>query len=425
MRYGSICSGIEAATVAWHSLRWKPQWFAEVEPFPSAVLNHHWPDVPNLGDITSENFINDTTGTDPIDLLVGGTPCQAFSAAGNRNGFDDERGNLTLRFLELVGKIRPTWLVWENVPGVLSIDGGRTFGTILEKMAEHGYGWAYRVLDAQWFGVPQRRRRVFVVGHSSGEWQRSAEVLAVSQSMPGNPPTRQTSQEDVADSTGKGTDHSGVPELAATLLGSPRCPDTDGLRTDTASLVPYRMKAFGDYVEDETASTILERDHKDHKDLLVTFFANGNGDGKTVPTLVGDHAGHVSHYTPVVVGGENASTHPLTASSGGTEDGTGRGTPIVVDARQDPVTSTTGLPLGAKDTGHALVEKSQRVRRLTPVECERLQGFPDNHTQIPWRNKTSDECPDGPRYKAIGNSMAVPVMRWIGERINNQPVSKE
>ena len=156
--------------MAWHPLGWEPVFFAEISRFPSAVLHHHYPKVVNLGDFTTIH------ATDPIDLLVGGTPCQAFSVAGNMHGLDDPRGNLSLEFIKLVGRIKPRWFLWENVPGVLSIDEGRTFGTILGAMAKLGYGFSYRVLDARCFGVPQRRRRVFIVGFL-GDWRPAAAVL--------------------------------------------------------------------------------------------------------------------------------------------------------------------------------------------------------------------------------------------------------
>ena len=175
MRYGSVCSGIEAATVAWHPLGWEPQWFSEIAPFPCKVLAHHYPNVPNLGDMTrlfdNEIFLHST-----IDVLVGGTPCQSFSTAGLRKGLADPRGNLALVYLRIADEKRPRWLIWENVPGVLSSNGGRDFGSFLGALGQLGYGFAYRVLDAQYFGVPQRRRRVFVVGYL-GDWRRAAEVL--------------------------------------------------------------------------------------------------------------------------------------------------------------------------------------------------------------------------------------------------------
>ena len=174
MIYGSVCSGIEAATVAWHGLGWRPAWFAEIDPFARAVLAHRYPEVRNLGDFTAirGHWLRRIEAT-PLELLVGGTHCQSFSLAGHRLGLDDPRGNLTLEFLRLAARVRPRCIVWENVPGILSIVGGRTFGTILWTLAHLGYGTAYRILDAQFFGVPQRRRRVFVVG-CAGEWQAAA-----------------------------------------------------------------------------------------------------------------------------------------------------------------------------------------------------------------------------------------------------------
>jgi DNA (cytosine-5)-methyltransferase 1 len=181
MIYGSVCSGIEAATVAWHTLGWKPAFFSEIETFPRAVLKHHYPSVPLHGDFTT--ISEDDYGA--IDLLVGGTPCQAFSVAGLRKGFADERGNLTLEFIRLAQRKKPRWLVWENVPGVLSQDDGRVFGAFLGGLAECGYGFAYRVLDAQYFGVPQRRKRVFVIGYL-GDWRPPAAVLFERESLQGD-----------------------------------------------------------------------------------------------------------------------------------------------------------------------------------------------------------------------------------------------
>ena len=190
MIYGSVCSGVEAATVAWHPLGWKPRWFSEIEKFPSAVLAHHYPDVPNHGDMTTFKEWPD----DPIDLLVGGTPCQSFSIAGLRKGLDDPRGNLMLTYLAIAARYKPRWVAWENVPGVLSSNRGRDFGTFLGALGQLGYGFAYRVLDAQYFGVAQRRRRVFVVGYL-GDWRRAAAVLFERESLSGHPaPCRETRQ---------------------------------------------------------------------------------------------------------------------------------------------------------------------------------------------------------------------------------------
>jgi len=200
MKYLSVCSGIEAATVAWHPLGWKPSAFSEIEKFPSRVLAHHYPDVPNLGDMTKYQEWPDAA----IDLLVGGTPCQSFSVAGLRKGLDDPRGNLMLTYGAIAGRYRPRWLVWENVPGVLSSNGGRDFGTFLGMLAELGYGFAYRILDAQYIrvdgfarAVPQRRRRVFVVGYL-GDWRRAAAVLFERESLCGHPAPSRKAGEGIA-----------------------------------------------------------------------------------------------------------------------------------------------------------------------------------------------------------------------------------
>ena len=309
MRYGSVCSGIEAATQAWHHMDWEPAFFSEIDAFPCAVLQHHYPDVPLHGDFT--DIKDDEYG--PIDLLVGGTPCQSFSVAGLRGGMDDERGNLALEFIRLAQRKRPQWVVWENVPGVLSSNGGRDFGSFLGALAEIGYGFAYRVLDAQYFGVAQRRRRVFVVGYL-GDWRRAAAVLFERESLSGNPaPSREEGE-----------------KVAPAVTTGPPFSRTGNERVECEAIVP--MQAF------EVANCLTHRMYK--------------------------------------------------------------GINTTVDEGQTPVIEPYG------------------VRRLTPTECERLQGFPDGFTQIPYRNKPADKCPDGPRYKALGNSMAVPVMRWIGERIH-------
>ena len=282
--------------MAWHILGWEPAFFSEIEQFPREVLAHHYPEVPCHGDFTT--IREDDYGS--IELLVGGTPCQSFSIAGLRGGMDDERGNLALEFIKLAQRKWPKWVVWENVPGVLSSNGGRDFGSFLGALAEIGYGFAYRVLDAQYFGVAQRRRRVFVVGYL-GDWRRAAAVLFERESLSGNPaPIREKGEKVAPDAEiSSGSD----PELMATLCA------------------------------------------KDNEKWGCNQWVD---EGKAIICPTPNRHG---------------------------------------------------------------------VRRLTPTECERLQGFPDGFTQIPYRNKPADKCPDGPRYKALGNSMAVPVMRWIGERI--------
>ena len=325
MRFLSVCSGIEAASVAWEPLGWEAVAFSEIEKFPSAVLAHHWPDVPNLGDMTK---YNEWTLRSPIELLVGGTPCQAFSVAGLRQGLADPRGNLTLTFLAMVEKFKPRWVVWENVPGVLS-DKTNAFGQFLAGLGELGYEYAYRVLDAQHFGVPQRRRRVFVV----------ASIGAV--------------------------------HPAAVLF------EPESLCRD---LTPSRE------AREEVAGTVTRR---------------------TCSSIVADDAAN-GHMIPQVANPLTARMHKginTTCDEGQT--------PIPIAF--DPQGSGKQTTLGASTEG--TVCQAMQVRRLTPTECERLQGFPDNWTKIPYRNKPAEDCPDGPRYKALGNSMAIPVVYWIGNRI--------
>jgi DNA (cytosine-5)-methyltransferase 1 len=334
MRYGSVCSGVEAATVAWHPLGWEPQWFSEIEKFPSAVLAHHYPNVPNLGDMKEFKEWPD----DPIDLLVGGTPCQSFSVAGLRKGLDDPRGNLMLTYLAIAECYQPRWLVWENVPGVLSSNRGRDFGTFIGALGELGYGFAYRVLDAQYFGVAQRRRRVFVVGYL-GDWRRAAAVLFERESLSGHPAPSRETREKVAKTLTRGIGQRYDPETETLPIGFPA-----GLSGTQA------------------AST-----------------------AGVSPTL------SVGHETAIAF-----DPNQITSK-------TNRSQPRLEQCHTLPAASTPPVLF------------TPCVRRLTPRECERLQGFPDDYTMIPYRNKPAA---DGPRYKAMSNSMAVPVMRWIGEQIN-------
>ena len=330
MRYLSVCSGIEAATVAWHPLGWEPVAFSEVDAFPSAVLQHHYPTVPNWGDMTKFQEWPDAD----VDVLVGGTPCQSFSIAGLRAGLADPRGSLMLTYLGLAGRYRPRWVVWENVPGVLSSNGGRDFASLLRGLAECGYGFAYRVLDAQHFGVPQRRRRVFVVGHR-GDWRRAAAILFERDSVPGHP------QKTVEQGEGP-TWWNGDPvsqTLDAVLHKGQMMPEKNR----------FPVIAVGDVSSSPATATRMEI------------------------------APSAAWITPSVT---------------------------VLDRLRTMCMSTAKTTMGS----------SGRVglRRVTPTECERLMGFPDNYTRVPFRAKPAS---DTPRYKALGNSMAVPVMRWIGTRI--------
>jgi DNA (cytosine-5)-methyltransferase 1 len=412
MKFGSVCSGIEAASVAWHPLGWRAAWLSEIEPFPCAVLAHHYPDVPNLGDMTKFKEWPDAA----IDVLVGGTPCQSFSVAGLRAGLADPRGNLMLTYLAIAAKYRPRWLAWENVPGVLSSNGGRDFGTFLRGLGELGYGFAYRVLDAQYcrvdgfpHAVPQRRRRVFVVGYL-GDWRRAAAVLFDGASLRGDSaPRRQAGQ-------GVATDV--VSSLTASGRGVERTGETRGqdpvVAIASTGDIAHCLKAGGmgrpDY-ETETmvavAGTLGQRttDHpngmKSESDFLVPVpfdttqitsksnYSSPKPGDPMHPLAAGAHA-------PAIAIQERAVSENL--ENGPQGKGFQPGIAYTLEARNKV----------------QAVQAAWAVRRLTPTECERLQAFPDGYTAVPYRNKPAA---DGPRYKALGNSMAVNVMRWLGERI--------
>jgi DNA (cytosine-5)-methyltransferase 1 len=302
VKYLSVCSGIEAASVAWKDLDWQAVGYSEIEPYPSAVLQHHYPSVKNFGNMLE----SDGWDIERFDLLVGGTPCQSFSINGLRKGLEDDRGNLALTYCRILAKWRPRWFLWENVPGVLSSSGGRDFFCLTRAMAELGYGFCYRVLDARYFGVPQNRRRVFIVGHL-GDYRPAAEVLLEPESM-----CR------LSDSYSEtGTDSFDDPE------------GPQGSAGGKSRL--FRQLRTNRYKEDGRSSTLAARDWKGARDLVLS-----NG----------------------------------------------------------------------------------RIRRPTPREYERLMGFPDDYTRIPFGGQTADQLNDKHRFKALGNSMAVPVMRWLGKRID-------
>ena len=378
MMFGSVCSGIEAASVAWHPLGWETAFVSEIEKFPCAVLKHHYPDVPNFGDMTRFKDWPDAA----LDVLVGGTPCQSFSVAGLRKGLADPRGNLTLVYLAIADRYRPRWLVWENVPGILSIDGGRAFGALLGGLAQLGYGFAYRVLDAQHFGVPQRRRRVFVVGYL-GDWRRAAAVLFERHSLQGNPPPSREAGEEAAHA------------LRGRANASHR-EDSDNYISHALGASHTRSGRMDPSAETFIASTLRAESGRNQVE-------------------------------------SNYIAHSLRADGfDASEDGTGRGTPLAVTpinlqvaTRHNALGRGTGFGVGepgeaaftvGANHSHAIATMLpfSAVRRLTPKEASRLQGFPDDYLDITYRGKPAA---DGPRYKSLGNSMAVPCMRWLGERI--------
>ena len=558
MRYLSVCSGIEAASVAWHRLGWQPVGFSEIEPFPSAVLAHHYPNVPNYGDMTKHEQW--PIGPGSVDLLVGGTPCQSFSVAGLRKGLHDPRGGLMLTYLEIAQRLRPRWVVWENVPGVLSSGRGRDLGAFLGALGELGYGWAYRVLDAQWVrthrhprAVPQRRRRVFVVG-CLGDGAAAAAVLFERESVQRDSAPRRTQGEGAAaDAEGcagtvsskwsKGTGgpagdecYNLTTQVSATIearFGNSRNNHEECVMQPVAvdvadKLVAQNNQTTGSPTEvcaQPVASTLGNRGTRSHTEL--------DGHGAYIPVAFGIYGGNkrqdrpeggfyvreedtartldaAQGLNPTCSQGGTAITHPVpydlfqitapvnrqnrkpgdpchtlardnaahaaVVNMGGDKGGASVATDgscftlstnephavSVVDtdcyngAITGDVAATMGTPgssvnatgptvmqsHGFYSTGgtHGFnqhpevspavkvgsglgipsppaVAQAMTVRRLTPRECERLQGFPDDWTMIPWRKKPAEDCPDGPRYKALGNSMAVNVMAWIGERI--------
>ena len=451
MRYLSVCSGIEAASVAWESLGWTPVAFAEIEKFPSKVLAHHYPGVANLGDMTK--FREWDIERDAVDVLVGGTPCQSFSVAGLRKGLDDPSGNLALTFVAMVDHYRPEWVIWENVPGVLSSSGGRDFGSFLGALGQLRYGFAYRVLDAQYFGVPQRRRRVFVVAHSSGDSRRAAQVLFEPESLRGDSTKGRKTGQDTAQCLTTGTgcrydpntetlipvmyeSHPMDSRITGPVDPSPTVAARWGTGGGNTPLVQHTYRKsrraqsaedFETWVPDGVTNTLNCFDLGDIRSvdivvehpaayILDSFASNSmrsNNPNSGCREVDVTKCLDTSCLNPTCHQGGVMITQPAHAfkiRGVGHYTGTNGGV-------AKPGTGGSGY-MGQDEKAYTIATSQDQqimhgmaVRRLTPTECERLQGFPDGYTDI------MPETPDGPRYKALGNSMAVPVMRWIGSRI--------
>jgi len=404
MNYLSVCSGIEAATVAWHDMGWKPIGFSEIEKFPSQLLQHHYPNVTNYGDMTK---FKEWNINEPVNLLVGGTPCQSFSVAGLRKGLEDPRGNLMLTYLGIADKFKPKWLLWENVPGVLSSNGGEDFACLLKGMAELGYGFAYRVFDAQYFGVPQRRRRVFVVG-CLGDWRSAAKVLFESESL----------SRDITPSRQEGKEIANCIKASPSSYGSYNPARSEGNAVVVGTLLARDHKGIDSYdhtkiIIDRSVSAI---DLKDVSKTLTASYGTGGADLDIKPLVLEPQAYNITFCDANGTrkdrpnGGlyvnETDTSNTLTRANIGT---------YAVDTYngtiQGDVTVTMTAAGGSSTHSSPKVMQQMHVRRLTPMECERLQGFPDGYTHTPTSSDTT-------RYKALGNSMAVPVMKWIGQRIN-------
>lgn len=381
MKYGSVCSGIEATTVAWHPIGWEPAWFAEIEKFPSKVLSYHYPDVPNLGDMTKLNAHEIYSNTD-IDLLVGGTPCQSFSIAGLRGGLGDDRGNLALEFCRILLQKQPRWFVWENVPGVFSSNGGEDFATILRGFRECGYSIAYRVLDSQYFGVPQRRRRVFVVGYFGSDWRPPAAVLFERESLRRDLTPRREKGEEIAGTLDARINGGGFPGSDGAMSGhvvmATGQPNAEIRRDQCRTLIAGHENPI-------LFSIMPQNSGKDYKARQVNVAQPLMSNGPVGGNQGGDYILQPIAFNP------NASAADSAPVS---ED-------VFSPALSASASGTIQVP--------TLMNKTM-IRRLTPLECERLQGFPDDYTYIPGAS-------DSARYSAIGNSMTVQVMRWLGERI--------
>ena len=486
MKYLSICSGIEACSVAWHPLGWEAIGFAEIEEFRSEVLKYHYPEVKNYGDFTK--ITKEKIGCH-ADVLVGGTPCATFSIAGLRKGLDEDRGNLALEFIKLIKRVRPTWIIWENVFGVLSSNKGEDFATFLGALAELGYGFAYRVLDTQYVrtqryprAIPQRRRRVFVVGHI-GDWRYPAEVLFDKEEVSKDfRPIRRKKEtftkelkesldqkhrleepyiirESHTQSNGKPYKNDGssftltasdrysvtvfetsTPDKTARIQKediSPTLTAMTGGNRQPCVFVEYKEKQEESnegliHVADEVTEVTVRKHHVDLiklKQLLKSSKEKTGLSNKDISLSLDIPQTKVEHWF------RNDSSFAIPSSyiwyelkelleidtdffdKSITEfinrEGVFESAKRIYDSKASypTITASNLLPkIIHKD-------KKTELRQLTCIEAERLQGFPDNYTQIPYKNKKKEDCPSSKRYEAVGRSMSINVMEWLGTRI--------
>jgi DNA (cytosine-5)-methyltransferase 1 len=533
MIFGSVCSGIEAASVAWHPLGWRAAWFSEIEPFPFALLAHHYPGTPNLGDMTKIARRVLAGEIEAPDVFTGGTPCQAFSVAGLRKSLDDDRGNLTLKFVELANAIDhvrgrrglpASIIVWENVPGVLSTKDN-AFGCVLAGLAGEdgalrppGGRWedagcvygparavAWRTLDAQYFGLAQRRRRVFVVASAREGFDPAAVLFEWDGVRRDSAPSREAGERAAAcidaslgrlqGCSGQDLNHghshltvyggnrtSGPIDVAPALnacstasgrqdfeteafitqahafdarqsdviqYGDKTGPlDTDGHTIGVLQSVGadcYNGALTGDVAATLGANSGQSANHSGPTVLAFTQNSRSEvreigGDGQIVGALAAEAGAQQQNYIAFSAKDHGADAtadlsptlrampHDGSHANGGGQvavamtfdwqAGSGGSDTSFRGKSRSYVTDPPGRTRALTSCKTLAVQTAMQVRRLTPRECERLQGFPDDYTLIPWRGKPASECPDGPRYKALGNSWAVPVVRWIGARID-------
>lgn len=463
MKFGSVCSGIEAASVAWHPLGWTAAWLSEIEPFPCAVLKHHYPDVPNHGDMTllPEKILSGQV--EAPDLFCGGTPCQAFSVAGLRNSLKDSRGNLSLTFVGIANAIDHVRslrgesagiIFWENVPGVLNTKDN-AFGCFLgalagesEPIIPSGEKWtnsgcvfgsqrtiAWRVLDAQYFGVAQRRRRVFVIASARKDFDPAKVLFEFEGLRRDIAPSRQA-REDITQSSQRSSANSKWPaDISSTLdttFGSKQGLEDQHVNSGCPMFVPDIQPQIVGAIDCRIGAQRAQNAQAGHmlpipihdqatRHAVAYNIAPGKGElkddihvtdahvSKTIDASGSNpamHQGGAAIVQPIEVNGQTAWSMNLMSP----------GRQIREDDGVGALTQDAHRPTQGNEA--VVIQQAMAVRRLTPVECERLQGFPDNYSNIPWRKAA--ESPDGPRYKALGNSWAVPVVAWIGKRIQDQ-----